>query len=127
MRPDEIREYPAAAWLAGSNFPTDQDTRDIEPFFRGLQIGHDADAIYIGIDGSWRANMKDGRVQSAKEKIGVTPNTRWLYQGFLDSRVPIFLQRFEEGHIKRYELVVIDGKVLREVKSVEESGKVRVR
>jgi hypothetical protein len=104
-RAAKIRALGAAAWVSGSNFATDEDTRDIEPYYRGLQIGREADAIYIGIDGSWRANMKDGTAYTDGCAIGVAANTRWVYQGFLDSRVPIFVQRFQGDRIVHYELV----------------------
>lgn len=123
MTSAQVRECNAEAWLSGSNFPTDLDDRDVGPYYRGLQLGRDAETLYIGIDGSWRANMKDGRAQTSSEKIGVTANTRWLYQGFLDSRVQIIVLRWEGNGIKKYDLKVTDGKGTRVVTPIEDSGR----
>lgn len=121
MTPSEIEAYGPEAFLRGDNFQTDRDTRDLEPFKKGLQIGHDADEIHIAINGTWIANMKDGRAHSTHERIGITPDSRWLYQGLLDSKVPIIVHRMQNGKMKHYALIVVDGvRIIREQQSARQ-------
>lgn len=105
-----VRELRVQDFLSASNFSHRDDGRSLVPFFRGLEIGRSADIIIIAVNGSWRANMQDGTTGAGPERLGVTPNSRWLYQGFLDSKVTIRVLRDEAGEMKKYDLVFEDGK-----------------
>lgn len=56
-----------------------------EQYAKGLQIGKNAQRIYIAENDVWSARMMDGSHIDSYEKIGYHAHTASLMKGFIDS------------------------------------------
>lgn len=97
-----VRELTPEQWLDASRFATDHDTlavniaRQEENYQRGLRTGQNATEVGINYNGAWFASNRDGSFLTSYESIGYHANTRFFWQGVIDSGVRIIVKQLKE-------------------------------
>jgi hypothetical protein len=66
----------------------------LEQYRKGFDTGVASMYVFISANGTWGAQMKDGSLLTACEKIGYHAGTADLLHGFLDSGVPFKVFRY---------------------------------
>lgn len=95
-----VRELAPEEWLDSSRFATPYDklpvniARQQESYRRGLKVGEQAIEVGINYTGAWYATNRDGSFVSSYECIGYHANTRYFWQGVIDSGVKIVVKRW---------------------------------
>lgn len=96
-----LNAMPPEAFLIPANFVTDWDTMNLhkakEKFDEGVEIGNNAKRVYISMEGTWGATMKDGSSLTSYEGIGYHVHTSSLLEGFLASNAEIVVYRRGKG------------------------------
>lgn len=107
---EELEALEPEAYLNPGNFLTPWDALDSsysrQQYEKGMRIGQEASTVYIAINGTWSARMKDGSHISSYEGIGYHSGTSALLKGFLDSGCRVSVYR---RHLKG-ETVIKEGK-----------------
>ena len=101
--------YQPQDFLYPDNFMTGFDgprnmEYSLEQYYKGRQIGKDADCIHIAVNDVWGASMKDGSSVASYEKIGYHAATAFLLQGFLESGCKVLVHRSGDSGIETWEL-----------------------
>lgn len=95
----ELEKLPAEAYLNPDNFKTAMDSLPEKGYAEkqyqhGLQVGREANLIWINARSVWGADLKNGGMCSSSEGIGYHSCTSDLLRGFLDSGTPIQVSRW---------------------------------
>ena len=89
-----VSRIPNQRIIDPESLRTDWDREDDysrEQYENGLEIGSNAQTVYIAINNVWAARNKDGSHTGSYEKLGYHRSTRELFLGFIDSRVEIII------------------------------------
>ena len=86
--------HPNQRTIDPESLRTDWDREDDysrKQYQKGLEIGKNAQTVFIAINNVWASRNKDGSHTGSYEKLGHHRSTRELYQGFLDSGVEVII------------------------------------
>jgi len=80
-------------------FQADHDTElgNQKQYERGLEVGRESEYVTICKDGTWSARSLEGVITTSYERIGYHSGTAALLQGFLDSGVEMYVDRYDHG------------------------------
>jgi len=98
MEYSEINKLSPNEYLNWEKFKTEHEIGsniDIvdKAYKEGLKYSEQADAIFIGENGVWSADLKGGSYVSSYEVIGYHACSAWKLKGFLDGPASLIVYR----------------------------------